>query len=772
MRLQREKHHLRMNEMLEHYYSQASQLPVEVRGQVEKAWNGQAVILYAYVDLNPQFKSQEQWLVLGAKEIAYVKRDGESYTFQYIDRKLITGVQEIPGLSYTRLVLLSGDIEAPHLVLRYSHRQRRAVSNIAFILDQQAGNKSFNGETSKKVSSDEIYQESMLHSIKEAQASVAKNKFAVVFRLLSYLAPYKLSVAIGMGGALLMTAMALLPPFITGYLIDSVIKPFQTGAMSYEEAIQISIYTIVGLALTYVFREFFAYLRLSKMAYLGEYVAKDLRDHVYSHLQKLSLNYFSSKQTGSIISRVGSDTDRIWDFIAFGVVEVTTSIIMLIGLGSVLLYLDWRLGLLVVVPLPLILYMIFRHGEKMQSLFLRAWRKWSALTDCLSDTIPGIKVVKAFNREEYEVSRFEKRNDSVLGEFNRIHKAWTSFWPLLMLSIQAIILSVWIFGVPRVLSPGEEVTALSAGTFVSFVLYLTMFIQPIEIIGQMARMVNRATSSAHRVFEVLDTKPQIKDQGSAVKLEPVEGRVEFKQVSFSYDGVRQTLKAVSFDVSPGEMIGLVGPSGSGKTTLVNLLARFFDVGSGQILVDGVDLRDLESGHYRKQLGMVLQDPYLFHGTILENIRYAKPEASLDEIIQAAKAANAHDFIIKLPQAYDTMVGERGHTLSGGERQRLSIARAILVDPRILILDEATSAVDSETEKKIQDALDTLCKGRTVFAIAHRLSTLTAADRLLVMKDGRLVETGSHEELLRIEGGVYRKLFETQQRLSGSQFLRE
>ncbi len=772
MRLQREKHHLRMNEMLEHYYSQASQLPVEVRGQVEKAWNGQAVILYAYVDLNPQFKSQEQWLVLGAKEIAYVKRDGESYTFKYIDRKLITGVQEIPGLSYTRLVLLSGDIEAPHLVLRYSHRQRRAVSNIAFVLDQQAGNKSFNGETSNKVSSDEIYQESMLHSIKEAQASVAKNKFAVVFRLLSYLAPYKLSVAIGMGGALLMTAMALLPPFITGYLIDSVIKPFQTGAMSYEEAIQISIYTIAGLALTYIFREFFAYLRLSKMAYLGEYVAKDLRDHVYSHLQKLSLNYFSSKQTGSIISRVGSDTDRIWDFIAFGVVEVTTSIIMLIGLGSVLLYLDWRLGLLVVVPLPLILYMIFRHGEKMQSLFLRAWRKWSALTDCLSDTIPGIKVVKAFNREEYEVSRFEKRNDSVLGEFNRIHKAWTSFWPLLMLSIQAIILSVWIFGVPRVLSPGEEVTALSAGTFVSFVLYLTMFIQPIEIIGQMARMVNRATSSAHRVFEVLDTKPQIKDQGSAVKLEPVEGRVEFKQVSFSYDGVRQTLKAVSFDVSPGEMIGLVGPSGSGKTTLVNLLARFFDVGSGQILVDGVDLRDLESGHYRKQLGMVLQDPYLFHGTILENIRYAKPEASLDEIIQAAKAANAHDFIIKLPQAYDTMVGERGHTLSGGERQRLSIARAILVDPRILILDEATSAVDSETEKKIQDALDTLCKGRTVFAIAHRLSTLTAADRLLVMKDGRLVETGSHEELLRIEGGVYRKLFETQQRLSGSQFLRE
>jgi ATP-binding cassette subfamily B protein len=404
-------------------------------------------------------------------------------------------------------------------------------------------------------------------------------------------------------------------------------------------------------------------------------------------------------------------------------------------------------------------WLIFRHGEAINQLFLRAWRKWSRVTDVLSDTIPGIRVVKAFHQEEREVERFAERNNAVTAEFNRIHQMWTSFWPALMLAVHATTVLVWALALPRLL--GTAGPELSAGTFVAFLLYATMFLAPIEVIGQMARTVNRATTSAHRVFEVLDTEPEMVDSPEAVRLEPVEGRVTFDHVTFAYDGVKQVLRGVSFDVQPGELIGLVGPSGGGKTTVVNLIARFYDVTSGAIRIDGVDLRKLETGHYRQQIGMVLQDPYLFHGTVLENIRYGKPEAMPAEIIGAARAANAHDFIVKLTHGYDTIVGERGHTLSGGERQRVSIARAILHDPRILILDEATSSVDTETERRIQEALDHLVAGRTVFAIAHRLSTLRKASRLLVIEDGRLVEHGTHEELLARPSGKYRKLYELQ-----------
>jgi ATP-binding cassette, subfamily B, bacterial len=350
----------------------------------------------------------------------------------------------------------------------------------------------------------------------------------------------------------------------------------------------------------------------------------------------------------------------------------------------------------------------------------------------------------------------------VTAEFNRIHRMWTTFWPLLMLAVHGTTVVVWAFAMPRLLGGGA---ALSAGTFVSFLLYTTMFIAPIEVIGQIARTMNRATTSAHRVFEVLDTEPEVRDVAEPVRLEPVRGGVTFEHVTFGYDGVRQVLRGVSFDVQAGELIGLVGPSGGGKTTIVNLIARFYDVTGGRVLIDGVDVRELDSGHYRRQLGMVLQDPYLFHGTVLENIRYGLPEASLEQAVAAAKAANAHDFICKLQHGYDTVVGERGQTLSGGERQRVSIARAILHDPRILILDEATSSVDTETEREIQQALERLIAGRTVFAIAHRLSTLRKASRLFVIEDGRLTESGTHAELVANVHGTYRRLYELQLQLA-------
>jgi ATP-binding cassette subfamily B protein len=324
-------------------------------------------------------------------------------------------------------------------------------------------------------------------------------------------------------------------------------------------------------------------------------------------------------------------------------------------------------------------------------------------------------------------------------------------------------LLIWIVGGYMVIRHPSPVNTF--GTLVAFTSFVWQFYQPIMELANSNRMVTRAATSAQRVFEILDTAPDIYSKPDAIKKDRLEGKVEFRQVSFSYEGTAPALREVSLAVEPGEMIGLCGPSGAGKSTFVNLIGRFYDVTDGQVLIDGVDVRDYDVKWLRRQVGIVLQEPYLFHGTVAENIAYGHPDATPAQIIEAAKAANAHDFIVGFPDGYDTMVGERGQSLSGGERQRVSIARAILNNPRILILDEATSSVDSETEKQIQQALDRLVSGRTTFAIAHRLSTLQAADRLVVLEKGKIVEQGTHEALVNKEGGVYAKLHKTQMELS-------
>ncbi len=739
-------------EIVERYTDQPAAMPPAVRAAIEGAWGGRPVQLYALLDLDAGLRLSEAWLALGPDAVAVAEERDGAWAVRSFERARLEGVLEAPGLSGNTLTFLGSPDDPALAIVRYTHRQRRAVENVRFVLEQE-----LEGRTVPETDADREYAASIAGPIREAQALVSGNSSAVLWRLLGYLGPYRWQVVVGFLAATLITAVSLVPPFLAGIIIDDVVGPVQGGTRSVSEGARVAWMAVAAMAVVYLVRQASALVRLRYMAILGEWVARDLRNQLYEHLQRLSLGFYSRKKTGSLITRVSSDTDRLWDFLAFGVVDVSLSAVMLVGLSGVLLYLDWRLGLVMVVPVPAFCWAIWKHGEHMNQYFIRAWRKWSGMTDVLSDTIPGMRVVKAFNQEERETGRFVERNVDVTEEFNRIHDSWTSFWPALMLAVHGTTVALWAFAVPRLLMPGTEAAALSAGTFVQFLLYATMFMGPIEIIGQMARTVQRATTSAHRVFEVLDTEPEIVDVPEPVRLEPVEGRIVFEDVSFGYDGVRQVLRGVSFTVEPGEMIGLVGPSGGGKTTVTNLIARFYDVTAGRILVDGVDVRDLDTGHYRRQIGIVLQEPYLFHGSVSDNIRYGRAEARPEAVIEAARAANAHDFIVKLPQGYDTVVGERGQNLSGGERQRISIARAILHDPRILILDEATSAVDTETERNIQEAMDRLVAGRTVFAIAHRLSTLHKASRLFVMKDGRLAEAGTHEELLGREDGIYRNL---------------
>jgi ATP-binding cassette, subfamily B, bacterial len=737
----------RDREIVDRYTDQPSRLPASLRAEIERSFGSRPVQLYCLIDLDASLNLAEGWLALGPDRVAIARRpQGQDWQLTHIERSRIRDARETRGMSCHVLTLLGDDGDPPLAVLRYTHRQQRAVQAIRAVLQEDAVER-----TSARDGDDE-YARAVAGPIREAQALVAASDTAIVVRLLRYLAPYRKHVAAGMGAASVVTLLSLVPPYLAGYLIDKVVRRAQDGQLAPDAAAQIAVISVGAIAAAYGLRALFAWIRLRFMAYLGEFVARDLRTEIYEHLQTLSLSFFSRKKTGSLITRVTSDTDRLWEFLAFGIVDVSLSVVMLIGLGAVLISTDWRLGLVMTVPVPLLCAFIYLHGRRLERFFVRAWRRWSRLTDVVSDTIPGIRVVKAFNQEDSERRRFGVRNLAAVEQFNEIHQVWTRFWPALMFAIHCLTIAVWVLA------------DLSAGAFVSFLLYSAMFVAPIEVIGQMARVMNRATSSAHRIFEVLDTEPEVVDRPDPVSLDSLDGRVVFEDVWFGYDASRPVIRGMSFEVAEGEMIGLVGASGGGKTTIANLIARFYDPTAGAVLIDGVDLRDLDSGWYRRRVGMVLQEPYLFHGTIADNIRYGLPEAGIDQVITAARTANAHDFVCKLPHGYETIVGERGHTLSGGERQRISIARALLHDPRILILDEATSSVDTETERRIEEAMHRLIAGRTVFAIAHRLSTLRRANRLFVVEEGRITEAGTHEALMANPQSTYRRLVELQREL--------
>ena len=752
------------HDIIQRYTDQPSRLPDLLRARASGATAGtRDVVGYALADLDPQLRFARSWLILTTHELVLARErpNGDFDSFR-ARRDTLAKVELTTGLSchVLRVYGKADASDAPLFELRFSHRQRRCMEGMAFLLEQ-----SIKGVPLQTPNADQAYLESVAQPIREAQALVSTRRLAVVWRLLGYLKPYRNRVIGGMSAATLVTLLALIPPFLTGHLVDRVIRPVQSGELRATDVVHVAWLAVLGIAVVQAVSKGCIWLRLRLLAVVGELVARDLRDELFAHLQSLSMSFYSRKKTGSLITRVSSDTDRIWEFLAFGVVEVSLALVSLFGLSAVLISLDLRLGLVMAIPVPLMCLAIHLHGNGMQRMFTRVWRKWSRLTDVLSDTIPGMRVVKAFNQGSRERGRFSDRNADVVGEFNRVHASWTGFWPALMLALEVTILCVWVLALPRLLGTSHAFgPALSLGKFVSFLLYTTMFIYPVEVMGQVARIMHRATSSAQRVFEVLDTQPEVVDQPNPVRLETLRGEVEFERVTFAYDGVRQVVKGLSFKVEPGELIGLVGPSGGGKTTLINLLTRFYDVTGGRILIDGVDVRQLESGSYREQVGIVLQEPYLFQGSVLENIRYGAPNATFDEVIAAARVANAHDFISRLAHGYDTVIGERGHTLSGGERQRVSIARAVLKNPRILTLDEATSSVDTETERKIQEAMDRLVAGRTVFAIAHRLSTLRKASRLLVIEDGNLVEHGTHAELLANPNGIYTKLHRLQQQL--------
>ena len=456
------------------------------------------------------------------------------------------------------------------------------------------------------------------------------------------------------------------------------------------------------------------------------------------------------------MSRIGSGSDRICVFLSLHLLDFASDVLMIIMTGVILWSMNPWLAIMTLAPLPFIAWMIHLVRDRLRTGFEKIDRVWSEVTNVLADTIPGIRVVKAFAQEKREAARFRDANAHNLAVNDKLNKVWSLFSPTVSFLTEMGLLVIWCFGIWQ-LSRGE----ITVGVLTAFIAYSTRFYGRLDSMSRIVSVTQKSASAAKRIFDILDHVSSVPEPAHPVKLEKIEGRIDLREVGFRY-GNRAVNRGITLNIKAGEMIGLVGHSGSGKSTLVNLICRFYDVSEGAILLDGVDIRSFAVSDYRRNIGLVLQEPFLFFGTIAENIAYGKPHASRQDIIAAARAAHAHEFILRLPQGYDSMVGERGQGLSGGERQRISIARALLIDPRILIMDEATSSVDSETEKEIQKALDNLVQGRTTIAIAHRLSTLHRADRLVVLDRGQVVEVGSHDELMAKEGAYFR-LYEAQAR---------
>jgi ATP-binding cassette subfamily B protein len=578
------------------------------------------------------------------------------------------------------------------------------------------------------------------------------NNGKVAGRMLRYAKPYKLQLALAACMLVGTTLVELVPPYLTKVIIDDVLQANNPGTSL--------LLVIAGLGLTMLLMSAMQTVRGYIGVWVGSKLMGDLRKDVYGALMRLSLAFFDRRQTSQFIGRVNNDAEAMRQFMTDGVVFVCGETMRIVAIFIIMFTLDWKLSLFALLPMPVMVAVSMTIWPKIGRRWYQQWRSIFRLNTLVGDSLQGIRVVKAFGREQEERSRYAEANVDVVRYNIRMEGLWQFMFPAFNLIAGVGTLLIWYSGGNKVLA-GE----MQLGVLMALVAYLGMLFGPLQWVSQMINWASNAMAAAHRVFEIMDTPSEVPDVREPAPLGVIQGDVVFEKVTYGYEKHHPVLKEIDLQVKAGEMIGLVGHSGAGKSTFINLLCRFYDTDEGDIRIDGVPIRSIGQSDLRRQIGVVLQETFLFDGSIADNIAYSKSDATPEDIMRAAKIANAHDFIVRLPDGYDTRVGERGHKLSGGEKQRVAIARAIIHDPRILILDEATASVDTETERQIQEAISRLVQGRTTFAIAHRLSTLRNADRLVVLERGKIVEVGTHEQLLEMEGGVYRKLVDAQKELS-------
>lgn len=569
----------------------------------------------------------------------------------------------------------------------------------------------------------------------------------MIRKFISYYKPHKKLFFIDMFFAFLISAIDLVFPMVSREIVNNIIPNRQLDLL---------IKWSVVLTVLFIIRYIGDYIVAYWGHVLGVYIEYDMRKELFAHLQTLPFSYYDNTKTGHIMSRLVNDLRDVVELAHHGPEDLFISIVMLIGSFILLLRIEWRLTLIVFSFIPLILFFTMSKRVKMENAFRKLRSKLSDINAYLENSISGIRVVKAFTNERYEIKRFNKNNEQYKEARKETYKSMAEF--LSGINITTDVLNLVVISIGGYFAYRGLITV---GDLLAYTMFISYFTQPIRRMANLMQQLQEGMTGFERFVEVMNIKPDIVDKENAVELKDVKGHIQFKDVSFSYNnGGKQVLKDINIDIKPGKTVALVGPSGAGKTTLCHLIPRFYDIDSGAILVDGIDIRDIKLASLRKNIGIVQQDVFLFTGTIKENIAYGDPTKSDEEIIEAAKKASIHDFIMTLPNGYDTNIGEKGVKLSGGQKQRISIARVFLKNPPILILDEATSSLDNQTEILIQKSLDELAKGRTTLVIAHRLSTIKNADEIIVLTNNGIEERGSHEELL-AKGGIYKELYESQ-----------
>ncbi|MGM0446530.1 MAG: ABC transporter ATP-binding protein [Bacillota bacterium] len=565
-------------------------------------------------------------------------------------------------------------------------------------------------------------------------------------KMFRYMRPYLGELIGGLICLILVGIIGLLIPWLFKFLIDDVLIAGNAVILNYIAGGAILLYFLKGL---------FNYGQKYLISGLSQHVVVDMRKQLYKHLQKLSLSFFERQRTGDLMSRITNDVNVIQNSLINGLSNIVLQPIMIIGIVGFLLYIDWKLALVSFIIIPIITYAINKFGFKMKSISTKIQNEMSSVTNILQETLSAVRIVKAFNNEEKEIKKFSDANDRTLKENLKGVQVEATITPVVELIISFGAAAFLWYGGHKVLR-GEMTT----GELITFIGYIGLLVSPINILSRSYNLMQKAIGASERIFNLLEVDEMVIEKKDAIDMPSIEGNVEFNDVSFSYNEGEEVLKNINLSINKGEMIAFVGHSGAGKSTLVNLIPRFYDVDSGVIRIDGIDIQDVKLDTLRKQIGIVPQDTILFKGTIAENIAYGAEHKSREEIIDAAKKANAHQFIVEFDKGYETEIGERGVSLSGGQKQRISIARALLTDHKILILDEATSSLDLKSESLIQEALERLIKNRTTFVIAHRLSTIINADKIIVIEQGEIVEKGTHEELIDNEG-YYFKLYKSQ-----------
>jgi ATP-binding cassette subfamily B protein len=702
-------------------------------------------------DLTLDAQPRDVWLVVGKKSVATIEANGAGPS-DVVGPFVVTDIEKVRSVQKTGSAFLQFLVHGLYVdVIRYSNAWREMFGRARVQIERLLAGEELQPDGLVKQSEHICQVCGLPLAGSGAQCTRCMARRGVFLRATGLMTPYVPFILLLLGMMLAGVGLDLVPPQLTRLLVDRVLMPRQ-----HADWLPWILMGILGVSATRCTLNVFIG-RIS--SYIGTRITRELRERLQAKLLSLSVDYYDRNSAGGLMSRVLYDVDQFQGFVVHVAQGFLLNLMLVMGIGTTLFVMNWRLALLVLLPIPFVVVGTLFFWDHVYPRYYRLWDSQSKMAQLLTGLIQGIRLVKAFGQEDRERSRFSDSASYMQESRRSVEMAVHTFNPIMGFVFGLGGLIVWYAGGGMVLGH-----SISLGTLMAFFSYLGMFYTPVSSLSMFSNWATGFVSAGQRVFEVLDAHTSLGAPQQPRRLPEIRGNIEFRGVTFGYDPFNPILKNVSLKIEAGQFIGIVGKSGSGKTTLVNLICRFYDPQQGQVLIDGVDVRELAPDDLHRQVALVLQEPFLFRASIWENITYGRPDADPISVINAAKAACAHDFVARRAVAYDTQLGERGAGLSGGERQRISIARALLCDPRVLILDEATSSVDTESEQEIQRALSIVGRGRTTIAIAHRLSTLKNSDRIYVIDDGRLVESGSHEELMAL-GGMYHNLVRIQTELT-------